>query len=215
MQWRKFWLPAAGMIAISLFIFISCDTNLHRGTYFVQPAPSGPPIGKASSINENPFVKTSDSATSTFSIDADGASYATARRLVISGQINSYKNALRSEELINYFTYNYPDPTDNTPIAVNGEVSSCPWNTEHKLIRIGIKGKSIQPKEYPLANFVLLIDVSGSMASDDKLKLLKDGFKAFVGQMRPRDQLAIVTYAGFETLALESTPGTEKKKILA
>src|SRR6186713_3002050 len=134
---------------------------------------------RLSAVEESPFIKTADSATSTFSIDADGASYALMRKFISSSQ-QPVKDAIRSEEFMNYFTYNYSDPSDNTPIAVNGEVSSCPWTTGNKLIRIGIKGKSMPRSEYPLTNFVLLIDVSGSMQTDNKLELLKKGFIEFV-----------------------------------
>jgi Ca-activated chloride channel family protein len=169
--------------------------------------------GNLAPIEENPFIKTSDSATSTFSIDADGASYALTRRMITYHTTNDFKG-LRTEELVNYFTYNYENPTGDAAIAVNGEVSLCPWNREHKLIRIGIKGKSVAKEQYPLANFVLLIDVSGSMASPDKLELLKKGFIDFVNQMRADDRIAIVTYSGYESVALESTPGTQKDKII-
>ncbi len=173
-------------------------------------------VGNVDSIVENSFIKTIDSATSTFSVDADGGSYALARRLLTYEQqyLSNYKAALRTEEFINYFTYNYPDPTGGAPIGVNGEVSSCPWNAGHKLIRIGIKGKSVPKQDYPTANFVLLIDVSGSMGSDDKLKLLREGFIDFVKQMRAQDRIAIVVYAGSQGVALESTPGTQKDKII-
>jgi len=169
---------------------------------------------KFDSIVENPFVQTEVEPTSTFSIDADGGSYALVRRLIGNRNLSTYREAIRTEELINYFTYDYPNPTGNDPIAVNGEVSECPWQAGHKLIRIGIKGKSVERQQYPLANFVLLIDVSGSMSSDDKLDLLKTGFIEFVQQMRPQDRVAIVKYAGAVGLHLESTPGTEKDKII-
>lgn len=162
-----------------------------------------------STIEENPFIRTADSAISTFSIDADGASYALMRKFVNSNR-SPVREAIRSEEFMNYFTYNYPDPVDNTPISVNGEVSTCPWATSHKLIRIGVKGKSVPVSAYPPANFVLLIDVSGSMQTDNKLELLKEGFRNFVDQMKAHDRIAIVTYAGNAGLVLPPTPGTQK-----
>lgn len=171
------------------------------------------PDGKVVAIEENPFIKTIDSATSTFSIDADGASYAITRRSLTENLSNDFKG-LRTEEMVNYFTYDYDNPAGDAAIGVNGEVSICPWNEEHKLIRIGIKGKSVDKAQYPFANFVLLIDVSGSMSGSDKLELLKEGFLDFTNQMRPQDRIAIVTYAGREALALESTPGTEKDRIM-
>lgn len=164
-------------------------------------------------ITENPFIETSKLATSTFSVDADGASYAVTRRVLMENMRHRF-SGLRTEELVNYFTYDYNNPTGDTAIAVNGEVSDCPWAKHHKLIRIGIKGKAFAIKDYPPANFVLLIDVSGSMAPEDKIGLLKNGFIDFVNQMRPEDRLAIVTYSGFESIALESTPGTEKEKMI-
>ena len=167
---------------------------------------------RLSAVEESPFIKTADSATSTFSIDADGASYALMRKFISQGQ-QPVKEAIRSEEFMNYFTYNYSDPSDNRPVSVNGEVSSCPWTDGNKLIRIGIKGKSIPRSEYPLTNFVLLIDVSGSMETDNKLELLKKGFIEFVNQMRNYDRIAIVTYAGNAGLALNSTTGVFKDVI--
>ena len=199
------------LFIISIAILISCRKELARGYSWSSSLPSTNG-DRLSTIEENPFIKTSDSAISTFSIDADGASYALMRKYLGTGQ-QPVKEAIRSEEFMNYFTYNYPDPPDNTPISVNGEVSSCPWNDGNKLIRIGIKGKSTQRTAYPLANFVLLIDVSGSMDSDDKLELLKKGFIEFVNQMRLNDRIAIVTYAGNAGLELNSTSGQYKDVI--
>ncbi|OQP49311.1 hypothetical protein A4H97_28640 [Niastella yeongjuensis] len=205
-------------IAISLFsltlIAAACSPprRVGGGSYYNNEL-ANMSTANIATVEENPFIKTIDSATSTFSIDADGASYTLTRRK-LNGYADFNYKGLRTEEMVNYFTYNYEDPADDAPIGVNGEVSTCPWNTAHKLIRIGIKGKSIPKEQYPLANFVLLIDVSGSMASDDKLSLLKNGFTKFVNHMRPQDRIAIVTYSGYQSLALESTPGTEKVKII-
>ncbi len=199
-------------------ISISCEKNNNGNIVSdgLMLNGGGPPSmnGKTEIIEENPFLKTIDSATSTFSIDADGGSYAVTRRSLIENLKNDFKG-LRTEEMLNYFTYNYENPTGDAPIGVNGEVSICPWNAEHKLIRIGIKGKSIAREEYPFANFVLLVDVSGSMSGSDKLELLKNGLIDFANQMRDQDRVAIVTYAGNESLALGSTPGTQKDKIIA
>lgn len=196
------------IISVSL---LSCRKELAGGSSGLLGL--SPTSGdRLSTIEENPFIKTADSAISTFSIDADGASYALMRKYLSMGQ-QPVKEAIRSEEFMNYFTYNYADPSDNSPISVNGEVSSCPWKDGNKLIRIGIKGKSTPRAEYPLANFVLLIDVSGSMADDDKLELLKKGFIEFVNQMRLNDRIAIVTYAGNAGLELNSTSGLYKDVI--
>ena len=204
------------LLALTLTVVsTSCDKkagNLASGNFNANG--STDVTGKIVAIEENPFIKTIDSATSTFSIDADGASYAITRRSITENLSNDFKG-LRTEEMVNYFTYNYDNPTSDDAIGVNGEVSVCPWNNEHKLIRIGIKGRSVDKAQYPFANFVLLIDVSGSMSSSDKLELLKNGFIDFVNQMRPQDRIAIVTYAGREALALESTPGTQKDQIIS
>ncbi len=215
-------LNRCSLTAIFCITFFSCtkkeyNSGISSGIYStdgksITGATGSPQFGK---IVENPFIKTIDSATSTFSIDADGASYATMRRWTTNnGNLSAIKEGLRTEEFINYFTYNYPDPATDALIAVNGEVSACPWMPDHKLIRIGIKGKSVAKQDYPYANFVLLIDVSGSMQSPDKLELLKTGFIDFVKGMRSQDKLAIVTYAGDAGLVLDATSGNEKDKII-
>lgn len=161
---------------------------------------------------ENPFIKTMDESVSTFSIDADGASYAIMRRYIL--QLNQLppREAIRTEELLNYFDLNYETNTED-PITLNGEISTCPWNVDHKLIRIGIKGKQIPNENLPASNYVFLIDVSGSMGAEDKLTLLKNGFKSFVETLNENDKVAFVTYAGAAQLLLPSTPGSEKNKI--
>ena len=163
-------------------------------------------------IVENPFIKTVEEPTSTFSIDADGAAYANMRRMLRAG-IFPIKDAIRTEELVNYFHYDYPE-AGTDPISLDGEIAACPWSEGHKLIRVGIKGKSIPQADIPLSNYVLLVDVSGSMSSDDKLALLKKAFSNYVMTMRAQDRIAIVTYAGEAGLALGSTPGTQKTRIL-
>lgn len=214
-------LKSPAFLVISILCILSaCYKGLstNGGLYVSEPYGPGAnvPVGNIDSIIENKFIQTADSATTTFSIDADGGSYALSRKVLqANGDLKVYKNAIRTEEFINYFTYDYADPSDNNSIATNGEVSTCPWNQEHKLIRIGIKGKSITKENYPAANFVLLIDVSGSMGSPDKLELLKKGFIEFAKQMRTIDRIAIVTYAGSESLALESTTGANKTKIIS
>lgn len=162
---------------------------------------------------ENAYIQTADQPVSTFSTDADGASYANARRFITQDEINPYRAAIRTEEFINYFNLDYATSQSEHPVSLNGEVSQCPWNTDHKLLRIGIKGKPIAQNELPNSNFVFLIDVSGSMADEDKLELLKSGFTQFVDQMRDDDRVAIVTYAGADKLHLPSTSGREKEKI--
>jgi len=163
-------------------------------------------------IEENPFIKVSDENTSTFSIDADGASYANVRRLVESGTMPN-PDAVRTEELINYFNYDYAEPQGNHPISLEGEISVCPWNVDHQLLRIGMKGEHIATEEFASSNIVFLIDVSGSMSSNDKLGLLQRGYSLLVDEFDADDNVAIVTYAGSSSVALESTPGNNKSKI--
>lgn len=161
---------------------------------------------------ENPFVKVSEQPVSTFSIDADGGSYSNMRRF-FSQNSKPPKDAVRIEEFINYFTFDYPDPSEGENVAMNYEISSCPWNTEHHLLRIGLKGKNIPENELPNSNFVFLIDVSGSMSSQDKLDILKTGFKRMTDQLTQNDRVAIVTYAGSAGVLLQSTSGDKKDKI--
>lgn len=153
---------------------------------------------------DNPFLQTSLQPVSTFSVDADGASYAIVRRYLNSGyHVNP--SSVRIEELLNYFTFDYPSPTDGNNVAINAEVGTCPWTPQHHLLRLGIKGKPLAEDETPQANFVFLVDVSGSMYSSDKLPLLKSGLKELVYQMNPDDRISIITYSGEVKKLLEST----------
>ena len=160
---------------------------------------------------ESPFYDVSDHPISTFSIDADGASYANVRSYLLNG-IKAPQAAVRTEEMLNYFDLDYPYEGPH-PFSVNTELSDCPWNEENKLLRIGLKGKPMATSERLPANFVFLIDVSGSMKADDKLELLKDGFKTFVDQIEAKDRISIVTYSGKVKTALEPTPGSQKETI--
>jgi len=117
--------------------------------------------------------------------------------------------------MINYFNYDYPEPEGRHPFSVYTEISACPWNASHQLLHVGLKGKSIDKSELPPSNLVFLIDVSGSMSNANKLPLLKQAFRMLVNELRPEDRVAMVVYAGAAGLVLESTPGTEKAKILA
>lgn len=161
---------------------------------------------------ENLFVNVGAQPVSTFSVDADGGSYANMRRFMTLGDTVP-RNAVRIEEFINYFTFDYAEPTDGESVALNSEIASCPWNASHHLIRVGMKAKSLSATEMSSSNFVFLIDVSGSMSSVDKLQLLKSGFKLMVDQLGANDRVAIVTYAGDAAVLLKSTSGNEKTKI--
>jgi len=165
-------------------------------------------------IEENIFREALKNPLSTFSIDVDAASYSNVRRFINNGQ-RPPKDAVRIEELINYFDYDYDQPTNEDPFAIHTEISSAPWNSAHKLVHIGLQGKSIPTEKLPPSNLVFLIDVSGSMDEPNKLPLLKSSFKMLVEQLRPQDHIAIVVYAGAAGLVLKPTAGSEKRKILA
>lgn len=161
---------------------------------------------------ENIFLNAVKDPLSTFSIDVDAASYANLRRFLYSGQIPP-KEAVRTEEMINYFSYDYEQPKGRDPFSINTEVGAAPWNNKHQLVHIGLQGKDIPTDNLPASNLVFLIDVSGSMASQNKLPLLKAGFKLLIDQLRPEDKVAIVVYAGAAGCVLPSTSGAEKEKI--
>nr|WP_161627163.1 VWA domain-containing protein [Flavobacterium subsaxonicum] len=165
-------------------------------------------------FDENKFENPATTPLSTFSIDVDNASYTNIRRFLNNGEVVP-KDAVRVEEMINFFKYNYPQPTGSDPFSINTEYSDAPWNPNHKLLKIGLQGKDIQAAELPASNFVFLIDVSGSMSDSNKLPLLKESMKVLVKQMRKQDRIAIVVYAGAAGLVLPSTGGDEKDKIIA
>lgn len=167
---------------------------------------------KYKDYEENPFIKTADQPISTFSVDADGGSYANMRRFLHLGQTPP-KESVRIEEFINYFTFDYKEPAKDENVSLESEISNCPWNTEHHLLRLGMKGLTIPADKLPNSNYVFLIDVSGSMNSPDKLGVLKTGFKTLVDNLSDRDRIAIVTYAGQAGVLLESTYGDEREKI--
>jgi Ca-activated chloride channel family protein len=164
-------------------------------------------------IDENRFQSPVTTPLSTFSIDVDTASYANMRRFLRDGMLPP-KDAVRTEELVNYFSYSYPEPAGEHPVSITTEVASCPWQPKHKLARIGLKAKSIDVASLPPANLVFLLDVSGSMASQDKLPLLQRAFALLAEQLRPQDEVAIVVYAGSAGTVLPPTSGSERAKIL-
>lgn len=163
-------------------------------------------------IQDNSFLDPKNNPLSTFSIDVDAASYSNVRRFLTGGQMPP-KDAVRIEEMVNYFHYDYPQPTGADPVSITTEVSGCPWNAQNRLLHIGLQGKAIATDQLPASNLVFLIDVSGSMATPDKLPLVKAGFRLLVDQLRPQDQVAIVVYAGAAGLVLPSTPGNQKGRI--
>ncbi|MEZ4224555.1 MAG: von Willebrand factor type A domain-containing protein [Polyangiaceae bacterium] len=164
-------------------------------------------------ITDNPFIRVAEDPRSTFSIDVDTASYALMRRHLVEGNLPP-KGAVRIEEMLNYFHYEYPEPTGAHPFSVTTDVTSAPWAPEHRLVRIGLKAKHVQPAEVPGTNLVFLLDVSGSMNDPNKLPLLKRSFAMLVEQLDENDSVAIVVYAGASGLALPATRGNRKQDIL-
>jgi len=165
------------------------------------------------SFIENSFVDPLDEGLSTFSIDVDRAGYSNVRRFLDDGQMPP-TDAVRIEEMINYFNYDYDQPKGKDPIALYSTLTDCPWNKDHRLMHIGLQGKEIVTDELPPSNLVFLIDVSGSMNRVNKLPLLKSSFKMLINNLRDEDRVAIVTYAGSAGVALKSTPASDKTKIL-
>lgn len=161
---------------------------------------------------ENRFMSAAGSPLSTFSIDVDAASYGNMRRMVNMGQ-RPPKDAIRTEELINYFSYSYEKPSGKEPVRFTTEVGECPWNKQHRLVRIGVKAREIASDNLPASNLVFLIDVSGSMYGPTRLELVKSSLKLLVNNLRDKDRVAIVVYAGAAGEALPSTSGADKQKI--
>ncbi|PKL75081.1 MAG: hypothetical protein CVV27_17220 [Candidatus Melainabacteria bacterium HGW-Melainabacteria-1] len=167
-----------------------------------------------SRIYENPFLEVSKNPLSTFSIDVDTASYSNMRRFIESRQLPP-ADAVRIEELVNYFPYSYPLPSGEHPFSVTADLAECPWARNHKLVRIGLRGQPVSLRQLPPQNLVFLLDVSGSMNSPNKLPLLKRSLKLLVDQMREQDHVSIVVYAGAAGLVLPPTNGARRENILA
>ncbi len=164
-------------------------------------------------INTNKFLDPKESPLSTFSVDVDKASYSNIRRFLNNG-VMPPKDAVRIEEMINYFDYNYDGPKNQQPFAVHHEVALCPWNRSHYLMQVALQGKRIEKENLPPSNLVFLIDVSGSMNSNNKLPLLKSALKMLVNELREEDKVSIVVYAGAAGVVLNPTSGKEKRKII-
>ena len=164
-------------------------------------------------IYENDFVSPSVEPLSTFSIDVDVASYANMRRFLNQSQM-PYPDAVRIEEMVNYFSYDYEAPKGKDPFSIYTEVAGCPWNEEHKILHIGLQGKKLETEDLPNSNLVFLFDVSGSMNSPDKLPLLKSAFRLLVNELKSEDRVSIVVYAGAAGMVLPSTSADEKATIL-
>ncbi|MCC5932132.1 MAG: von Willebrand factor type A domain-containing protein [Cyclobacteriaceae bacterium] len=164
-------------------------------------------------IKENTFQSALKQPLSTFSIDVDAASYANVRRFINLGQ-RPPTDAVRIEELINYFSYDYPQPKDEHPFSITTEYADCPWNAGHKLLHIGLQGEKIEKEHLPPSNLTFLIDVSGSMFPPNRLPLLKSALRMLVDELREQDKVSIVVYAGAAGKVLDPTPGSEKETII-
>lgn len=164
-------------------------------------------------VEENPFLSAASNPLSTFSIDVDTASYSNVRRLINSGSLPP-KDAVRIEEMINYFTYDYREPEGDKPFSIDIEATACPWETSHRLLRIGLQGREVANENRPPSNLVFLLDVSGSMTPAERLPLVKQAMRLLVDKLTEKDRVAIVIYAGGSGLALNPTSGNEKEKIL-
>ncbi|WP_460503801.1 vWA domain-containing protein, partial [Hymenobacter agri] len=166
-------------------------------------------------VAENTFFEAKKDPLSTFALDVDNASYSNVRRFLNEGQLPP-RDAVRVEEMLNYFRYDYaaPPTASPDPVRISTELAACPWNPAHQLARIGVQARKVETAQLPPANLVFLVDVSGSMFSDDKLPLVKAGLKLLVKQLRPQDHVALVAYAGAAGLVLPPTPGNQPQVIL-
>lgn len=164
-------------------------------------------------IVDNPFLDVMHDPLSTFSIDVDTASYANVRRFLARGTLPP-QDAVRIEELLNYFSYDYPAPIDEHPFAAHVEIGECPWKPEHRLARVGLKGKEIAVAERPACNLVFLVDVSGSMQDPNKLPLVIAALELLVQQLTAKDRIAMVVYAGSAGVVLDGASGADKARIL-
>src|SRR6267143_3857532 len=165
-------------------------------------------------IVENPFIAVAADPLSTFSIDVDRASYSNMRRFIMQDGQLPPRDAVRIEELVNYFPYDYAEPDGDDPLAIHTEVAPAPWKPQHQLVRIGLQARRVKVENLPAANFVFLLDGSGSMMDENKLPRVKSALRLLVNQLRAKDRVAMVVYAGSAGLVLPSTPGDQKAKIL-
>ena len=164
-------------------------------------------------VSENPFLPAATNPLSTFSIDVDTASYSNVRRFIDSGTLPP-KDAVRVEEMINYFSYDYREPEADKPFSIDLDATACPWDSSHRLLRIGLKARDVATENRPASNLVFLLDVSGSMTPAERLPLVKQAMRLLVDKLTEKDRVAIVIYAGGSGLALQSTTGDRKETIL-
>lgn len=180
------------------------------GSFEILPALSNE---RYAAVNENAFVRPTDEPLSTFGLDVDTTSYTLMRSSLVDYKRLPAKDSVRIEEFVNYFKYDYPQPKGASPVAVDCELAACPWNPEHKLLRLGVQAKRIDETKLPPCNLTFLVDVSGSMYGEDRIELLKKSLKMLVGKLRDDDHVAIVTYANDTQVRLPSVSGREKAAI--
>ncbi len=218
---------AVAVLGVSLF-FAGCMTSRRGAHHYGSDSLYGDPLMAAPAtwngrlaapeareqydkIEETGFQSVKDHPLSTFSIDVDTASYANVRRFINDGRL-PYPDAVRIEEMINYFNYDYQVPENDAPFSINMELGECPWNDGHQLALIGVQGENPDLDELPRNNLVFLLDVSGSMSAHDKLPLLKKSLKLLTDNLKEKDRVSIVVYAGAAGVVLE--PTSQKKKVL-
>jgi Ca-activated chloride channel family protein len=214
------------MLRAAPFLILTAGALFASGCSGASSAPGGPagsPESRAYSsfnteaydrIDENDFLSPAKDPLSTFSVDVDTASYSNTRRFLLTEKRMPPRDAVRIEELVNYFPYQYDTPKDGKPFATHVEVGECPWNKEHRLVRVGLKGREIAKTKLPPSNLVFLIDISGSMDAPNRLPLVKRGLRLLVDELTENDRVAIVVYASGTGVALPSTSASDKEKIL-
>ena len=205
------WTPAASAPVASAPFEL---TEAKTAQASADAAPPEVSTESYSHLADNRFLTVAQSPLSTFSIDVDTASYSNVRRFLTEGRLPP-ADAVRIEEMLNYFTYDYPQPADGVPFSANVEIAACPWKAEHRLVRIGLKGRQVTAEKRPVSNLVFLVDVSGSMQDPNKLPLLQQGMKLLVNQLTENDRVAIVVYAGATGVVLQSTTADFKRVIIS
>eukprot|EP01031_Cornospumella_fuschlensis_P051834 gene51834-63382_t len=179
-----------------------------------KPVTQQPNSNEFSNFKDNGFQSTRNEPLSTFSVDVDKASYTLVRKSIRAGYAPA-EGAVRVEELINYFNYNYPSPTDEHPMRIITAVTECPWNKDSRILKLALQGKRLSEKDLPPSSFTFLIDVSGSMDSPNKLPLVQASLLKLLDKMRPQDQIGIVVYAGAAGVVLETQPMGNKADVVA
>jgi len=213
-MWKRTLIGTLG----AAILMAACGTSFRSKEAALAAAPQAPGEMLAPSaeryeeIKENAFLAAERHPLSTFSIDVDTASYSNVRRFLNQGSLPP-KDAVRIEELVNYFSYDYPEPKGDEPFSVTTEVSAAPWNTKHRLVHIGLQGKTISQAQLPPRNLVFLLDVSGSMADANKLPLLKRSLRELTATLTEKDRVSIVVYAGASGLVLPPTAGSNESQI--